>query len=123
MNELIGIWMYVSLIYQGQPMPKPNPELKMTYTFYNNYINEIFYYRENETGFCKRKAEYKLQSDTIIQKVVEVDPANSFNCDQDTDMQMNNISAAKYIVEKNKLYLILPLGDETLTYVWEKQNN
>lgn len=120
MNSLIGIWVYVSLIYQGQPIPKLNPELKMNYIFYSNQMNEIFYYRENENGYCKRKAEYSIVNDTLKQEVVEVDPGNAFFCGQDTDMQLGNVSYVKFRVVENRMYLDLPLGDEILTYVWEK---
>lgn len=120
MNSLIGIWMYASLIYQGQPIPRPNEALKMYFTFENNYTNEIFYYRENERGFCRRKANYKLENGMLHQTITSVDENNADFCSQDSDMQMGASSTVKYEVIDGKFHLYLPLGEETLIYVWEK---
>lgn len=122
MNSLIGIWMYASLIYQGQPIPPPNPDLKIYYNFETENINEIFYYRTNENGTCRRKAEYTLKNSELHQTVISIDPSNAEFCSQDTDMQLGNFSKTKYELKDNKMYLYLPLGDEYLIYVWEKVN-
>lgn len=123
MNSLIGLWLYTSLIYQGQPMDRPNLALKMYYSFESESVNEIFYYRDNEPGSCRRKAEYQIVDSEIRQKVTTVDAANADSCGQDTDMQLGNYSATKFEIIGNKLYLHLPLGEEILTYVWEKVND
>lgn len=120
MNSLIGIWMFVSMIYQGQPMNPPNPALKIYYNFQSETQNELFYYRENENGSCRRTAEYKLTQSEIQQKVTSVDEQNAFFCSQDSDMQLGNISNVKYEMVDDKLYLYLPLGEEQLVYVWKK---
>jgi hypothetical protein len=121
MNSLIGIWMYSSLIYQGQPIPKPNPDLKMYYTFKSDQQNEIYYYRENENGFCRRTASYEVLDNTrLIQKVVEVDPDNADFCGQDPDMQLGTTTEVNFEIKNDKLYLELQLGEDTLVYVWEK---
>lgn len=122
MNSLIGIWLYASLIYQGQPIARPNPELKMYYTFESESINEIFYYRESEKGTCKRKAEYKIVDSEIQQTVISADPNNADICSQDTDMQVGKFSKTKFEVVGNKMYLHLPLGNESIIYVWDKVN-
>lgn len=123
MNSLIGLWLYTSLIYQGQPIARPNPELKMYYSFESESVNEIFYYREGEEGSCRRKAEYEVVNSEIRQKVIAVDPANAGVCAQDTDMQLGYYSVTKFEVIGNKMYLHLPLGEEILTYVWDKAND
>lgn len=120
MNSLIGIWMYASLIYQGHPISRPDPSLQMYYTFESESINEIFYYRSGEKGFCKRKAKYTILKDEILQTVISVDENNADFCAQDTDMQIGNVSSAKFEIENNSLMLHLPLGDETIIYVWKK---
>lgn len=122
MNSLVGIWVYAALIYQGKPIPPPNPDLKIYYSFETEQTNEIFYYRNNEKGFCKRKAEYKIVGSEIQQTVISTDEGNADFCSQDTDMQIGNFSKTKFEVIDNKLYLHLPLGEETLTYIWEKAN-
>lgn len=123
MSSLIGLWLYTSLIYQGQPLARPNPELQMYYSFENESVNEIFYYRKGEAGSCRRKAEYEVVNSEIRQKVTVVDASNADVCAQDTDMQQDSYSITKFEIIGNKLYLHLPLGEETLTYVWEKITN
>ena len=113
MNSLIGVWMYASLIYNGNPLQRPDERLKMYLIFENNSINEILYSREDENGFCRRKAEYEAVNNVLLQKVIEVDPENASHCSQD--------SRTNFEVKEDKLYLHLPLGEETITYVWEKK--
>ena len=122
MNALIGIWFYTSLIYHGTEMPRPNEALKIYFTFENTSINEVFYYREGEHGTCRRKATYSVDGDKLIQKVISVDDANADFCGQDPDMQLGHESVTKFYIKNEKFYLELPLGEETLTYIWEKQD-
>jgi hypothetical protein len=122
MNSLIGIWMYTSLIFQGQPMPKPNPDLHMYFTFESAGQNEIFYYRTGENGYCKRRAEYRIEGQQIYQKITWVDPQNADFCSQDSDMRMGGESSVKFELVEDKFYLHLPLGEDVLTYVWERKS-
>lgn len=123
MNSLIGIWAFVSIIYQGNPLPPPNPNLKIYYNFENENINEVFYYRQNERGTCRRKAEYKIQNNHIEQTVISVDPTNAEFCNQDTDMQMGNVSRTRYEIINGKLHLYLPIGEDFIVYIWDKIND
>lgn len=121
MGTLMGIWFYASLIYQGTPMNKPNPDLIMQISFLNSTTNEIFYYRKNEPGFCKRTANYSIQDGILHQEVTALDENNADYCSQDTDMQLGNISNTPYEIQDDKLLLTLPLGEENIIFVWEKQ--
>lgn len=121
MNALIGVWLYASLIYQGKPMDRPDPALIMKISFLSSTTNEIFYYRNNEVGFCKRTATYYVKDGMLHQEIIAVDPNNADYCSQDTDMQMGQVSATPFEVKDETLYLTLPLGEETLTYVWQKE--
>lgn len=123
MNSLIGIWMYASLIYNGNPLQRPDERLKMYFAFTNSSVNEIMYSRDGENGHCRRKAEYEIKDGHLIQTVIEVDADNADFCSQDTDMQLGNFSTTKFEIKDGKLLLHLPLGDEILTYVWEKQTS
>lgn len=120
MNSLIGIWLYASLVYQGQPVNRPDPALQMYFTFESNSTNEIFYYRKGETGFCKRKASYQIEQDEIVQTVISVDEGNADFCGQDSDIQLGQTSRTKFQIVDDALWLYLPLGDETLIYVWSR---
>ncbi len=120
MNSLIGMWMFTSLIYQGQPMPRPNQSLEIYLMFETADTNEILYFRNDEKGFCRRKAKYEVNNNEIRQTVVSIDEGNADFCSQDTDMQIGNVSVTKFELSNGELKLYLPLGDDVIVYVWEK---
>ncbi len=121
MNLLIGIWLYTSLIYNGQPTPRPDTDLQMYFNFVNESENEIFYYRKSLPGFCRRLATYRIENNLLIQKITALDPKNADFCSEDPDMQLGRESISEFTVSNETFLLHLPLGEETLTFVWTKQ--
>src|SRR5215218_7481373 len=107
MNSLLGIWLFTAVIYQNQLAPPPNPSLQLRISFLSSTRNEIFYYRTNERGYCRRWAEYHIENTDLIQKVVEVDPDNDASCASDVDMQMDSISKTAFEIKDEKLHLHL----------------
>lgn len=120
LGEIIGLWMYTSLIFQGQPMQKPNPDLIIYFNFTNQYENSILYFRLGQKGFCERTANYSVQQDQLVQKVKATNEDNADFCSQDPDMQINRFSMTQFELKDNQLLLHLPLGEDRLTYVWTK---
>ena len=120
MPTLIGIWMYASLIYNGVPVARPNPDLHMYIAFPNSEENELYYYDKTAGTDCRRAASYKTSDRILYQKVKSVNNNNSSSCSSDTDMQINNESYTEVSVEGDKLFMIIPLGDESITYVWTR---
>lgn len=123
MEHLIGIWLYTSLIYQGVPYPRPDTNLQMYFIFNTETENQLFYYRNSETGHCKRTAHYFFEQNKIYQTVTNVDSTNAPECADDPDMQLGRESISDLEVTESCMYLTLPLGDETLTYVWQKADS
>jgi hypothetical protein len=121
MNSLIGIWVFTAIIYQGQLAPLPNPNLHLQFTFLSASQNELFYFRDNERGFCRRSATYQLKDSYLHQEVTEVDPENNSSCAADTDMQLGKVSKTLYEIKDDKMYLHLSLGDNELQYVFTKR--
>lgn len=122
MNSLLGIWLFTSLFYKGEVIPPPNANLKIYYIFQSESQNELYYYRTNEPGFCRRWAEYSVTNQNLIQKVTSVDSENNSECSMDTDMQMGNASQVKYEIIDDQLHLHLQLGEEQIKYIFTKQN-
>ena len=122
MSSLIGLWLFTSVFYQGQLIDPPNPNLKMYYTFQNEYQNEIYYYRTDETGFCRRWANYEINNSFLNQTIQKTDPDNNSNCGTDTDMQLGSTSAVHFEIIDEKLHLFLPFGDEEIQYIFDKLN-
>lgn len=120
MNHLIGIWLYTSLIYQGAPVPRPDENLQMYFIFTGENENQLFYYRKDREGECRRTASYYYDQNKIYQKITSVDPSNAAECESDPDMQLGRESISELEVNESCMYLTLPLGDETLTYVWQR---
>jgi hypothetical protein len=123
MEYLIGIWVYTSLIYQGTAIPRPDENLKMYFAFNSQSENQLFYYRDHSVGHCRRTAVYSFRENKLYQKITEVDPSNSADCAADPDMQPGRESVVDLNVTEHCLYLTLPLGDETLTYVWQRADS
>ncbi|MFZ3231451.1 MAG: hypothetical protein WA160_14685 [Pseudobdellovibrio sp.] len=121
MNSIIGVWVFVAIIYRGELLPKPNPNLNIIFEFSQDQTNKIYYKRNDEAGFCERKATYNYQNNTLVQKNTWVNPDNQPSCAQDADMQLGYESSVKAVVNEEQLYLDLLLGDEVLTYVWQKK--
>ena len=122
MNSLIGIWLFTSVLYRGQVMDPPNPNLKIYYTFQNEMQNEIYYYRTDEKGFCRRWANYEIQNNFLIQTIQKTDPDNNASCGADPDMQLGQTSKVHFEIKNNQLHLYLPLGDEEIQYIFNQQN-
>ena len=119
-QSILGIWFFTGMIYHGQPMPPLNPGLKIYFQFDELGIDTLYYRRDGEVGFCERKATYTFANNKLIQNVFWVNPKNAESCTQDPDMQMGRSSTMPAEIIENKFYLKFQVGDEDLSYVWEK---
>lgn len=117
---ILGVWFFSSLIYNGASLPRPNPDLIMTLNFQDKQINTLHYSRNNEVGFCERKAQYEYDGKNLKQTVIWVNPDNAPSCSQDADMRLGQVSTTPVRTDKEALYMDLPLGEEQLTFVWTR---
>lgn len=117
---LLGSWLFVSLFYRGEMLPLPNEDLKQYYIFNSQSENELFYFRLGERGACRRKAHYEVKDAVIEQTVTEVDSENASFCSQDPDMQLGAFSLVPFEFKKNQLWLTVPLGEEDIVFVFER---
>lgn len=121
MNSLIGVWLFVATIYQGHEAPRPNPDLQLRFIFESESRNEVFYYRNGERGFCRRWANYRIEDNFLIQEVVETDPSNASFCGSDPDMKIGIISKTPFAVKDDKFFLDLPLGNDGIRYIFDRE--
>lgn len=119
-NALWGLWFFTSLIYQGNSLPPPNPDLQISYHFEDSGINTLRYFRIGEQGFCERRAIYEFSRDTLRQQVVWLHPDNASWCGQDVDMQLGYESWSPAWLKNGKFHLAVMMGEENLIYVWER---
>jgi hypothetical protein len=122
LSTLLGVWLFTGLIFQGQDMPLPNPNLKIEYHFTENGLNRLFYYREGEQGFCERTARFQFSENTLFQEVLSVNPDNAPWCAQDQDMRAGYKSWSRAWIKNEKFHLAVMMGEEQLVYVWTKNN-
>lgn len=123
MSSLIGLWFFVGMIYNGHWSDPLNPNLRIIYYFENVSENWLTYYREDEAGYCRRKAEYSIQGNLLIQTITQVDEKNNISCGQDTDMRLGNVSQTSFLVQGDRLYLQVPLGEEKIQLVFVRQED
>lgn len=120
---LLGSWLFIGVFYRGEVLPLPNENLRQYYNFNSQTENELYYYRIGETGACNRKAIYEIKGATIEQTVTEVDSENADFCAQDPDMQKGAFSIVPFEFKKNQLWISIPLGEEEIIFIFEKENN
>lgn len=120
LNALIGVWLFTGLIFQGQDMPLPNPDLQIHYQFEEGGTNVLSYHRIGEQGFCERRAIYEFDGNTLIQQVTWLNPNNAPWCAQDPDMQIGYKSWSKAWLRDGKFHLAVMMGEDNLIYVWDR---
>lgn len=116
--NIIGVWRFVGHVYRGEVIPPFNDKLVLTFEFLEDGTNILKWYRLGENGFCERTANYQYDGKNLVQEVIAVNPKNSFECGQDSDMRIGTKSISSFYKNANNMYLELPLGEETLIYIW-----
>ena len=122
LSQIIGLWMYTGLIFQGQPIAKPSPDLVIYFQFINETDNNLFYFRQDQRGYCERQATYSIDGNLLKQKITSANPDNADVCSADPDMQIGGLSSTRFEIKDEQLYLYLTLGEDELVYVWSKVN-
>ncbi|QDK46723.1 hypothetical protein DOM22_16960 [Bdellovibrio sp. ZAP7] len=120
-ESLLGLWIFSSLIYQGQEVPRPNPALQIEYEFSSDGTNSLRYHRDGEPGFCERRALYQFSEETLMQEVVWINPSNADWCTQDSDMQLGRKTRSHIWFKNGRLFLDIEMGDEIISYIWERK--
>lgn len=103
-----------------------NPKLHIEMKFEEvGQVAWLKYWREDEEGFCERKAIYAIETNAdsgrqiLYQKVMWLNPNNRSDCGRDPDMRFGE-SWTPIEVTTDELRLILPLGEETITFRFSK---
>lgn len=134
--DIFGHWKFVSIIYQGQAMPKPNPELKIEWTFFRNGTERLYWDHGDQNHFCERLSWFRIEEDrtadfkdltddsseraNLMDEVIFLNPLNSADCQQDPDMQMPRVSTTPVSWHGPQLYLHLKASEAELIYVLER---
>lgn len=116
---LLGEWKYEELIYQGQRIQRPDPNLNLTWTFFSNGTERLFWNRGGK-DFCERFASFKFEAGILFENSFAVNPGNASECNKDPDMQTGRQTQSKLNITDTELLLHVPLGDEEIIYVLKK---
>lgn len=122
-QSIVGIWLFTSIVYQGQEIPPPNPALKIYYEFSDTGTNTLRYYREGEHGFCERRAMYEFSGKFLTQEVVWVHPGNASWCNQDVDMRLGTRTSSEAWISEDRLFLEMSMGEEKIIFIWTPQSS
>lgn len=123
-NALLwGKWKFIGYIYEGVFQPPPNPNLILTFEFFEDGTDVLKWYRINEPGFCERRGRYSFDGEQLTDHIFWVNPKNAFECMRDPDMTPGRTQVTALRREDNELHMDLPLSEQTLTYVWGKQES
>ncbi len=120
---LLGIWIFSGVVYRGEELPRPNPDLQLRMMFLNETQMKVHYSHLGENGFCESLSDYSYDAEkrTLHTKVVSLNADNDQKCTQDPDMRIGSEADSEAYVESDKFYLKLRLGEEDLTMIWEHQ--
>ena len=114
--RLYGKWEYVGFQYQGNYY-HTNPNLHVVFNFESEDRLRLSWTRDDDQSHCARLAEYKISDDVLYQKVIWLDPENSFGCSSDPDMVLGQVSETQFSTSENVLNLYLSLNGEQLIYI------
>jgi hypothetical protein len=118
--DLLGQWQYDGFFYDGHRYPNPNPDLDLTFTFNADGTDRLFYARKNESGFCERLADYRLEDEHLVQKITWTNPKNAGECGQDTDMQQGRETDTVLSLTPQELTFHLDLNGLPFLYILKR---
>ncbi len=125
-SELMGQWRLEKMIYEGHELELPNPDLRLTFSFYQNHSLRIYWDRKDPSVFCESMSNWILKVDDsgIVQLQVNtfaVNPMNAGDCAGDPDMTLGKKGNVPISIQNGSLMMQLRLGDQDLTYSFKKQ--
>lgn len=124
-EKIVASWLLDHLIYEEQDMQLPNPDLRLTFNFFENGTLRIHWNRGNVTEFCESFSNWKIENATekhmLTQNTFALNPKNSADCSRDPDMKLGPKPATEIRLENDQLFIVLMLADQNLIYVFNKQ--
>ncbi len=119
-QDLLGKWQAIGYIYQGSFVQPKDPRLLLTFEFFADGSNVLFWQYKKEKTFCERRGRWTVVDGKLRDEVTWTNPKNDMDCGGDPDMQVGKINISPFWVEKKQLFVEIPLGQENLVYVWNR---
>lgn len=121
---LSGTWKFTEMIFKGEHQPLINPDLNLTWTFFENGTERLYWDHKGSPDFCERFANYTYENNQIVEVPFALNPQNAADCGKDPDMQLGRKITSKLVTVSNEqMHLHLSVGDDDLIYVLTKISN
>lgn len=118
---LVGRWLFVAMIYQGQRLPPRDPALQLSYEIRADGTDRLAWNYGPGRESCAREGRWNDADPYLEDEVQSVDPANSSTCGNDPDMAPGNHTLTRYDFASDELRLHFGFSSEELLYVWQRQ--
>jgi hypothetical protein len=120
-SGLEGRWDYEAKILRGVEYPRrPTDTIWLRWEFSAEGQSLLSWGDELLDDHCARRAKFTAVGGILEERVIWVDPENSFSCSYDPDMQLGRVTRTPFFFRAEKLVLRLQLGEEEILYVWKK---
>ena len=116
-KDILGHWKFSEMIYRGEKVPLPNPDLNLNWTFFKNGTERLYWDRGDTSGFCERFSYFNVETNVLSVETLFLNPRNASDCSKDPDMQVGKNAKIKIDVLKDELHFYFQLGEEELIYV------
>lgn len=117
---LWGKWQFKELIFEGERRPPFNPNLILTFEFFESGESILRWERSNEEGFCERRGRWSWDGVHLRDEVIWVNPENNRDCSMDPDMQLGRKTVSRAELVDGDIHLHLPVNESVLIYIFKK---
>lgn len=129
-DQMLGSWVFTKMIYEDNELDPPNPDLRLTFTFFDNGTSRLYWDRKNVPGFCESFSAWTLNpenqaaaiSTKLMLNTFALNPNNNGDCSKDPDMQLGQKPGVNIWIKDQRLFMVIMLADQDLTYVFNKIN-
>lgn len=114
------------MIYEDHVLDLPNPDLQLTFSFFQNHSLRIYWDRKDPSVFCESMSNWTLKTDgsgisQIQLDTFAVNPMNAADCSGDPDMTLGKKESVPIWIQDSSLMMTFRLGDQDLIYIFNKQ--
>ncbi len=119
-ETLTGSWQAVGYYYENQFIQPPDPQLTLTFDFFENGTHRLFWRMKGESTFCERKGTWRLDGDQLFIEATWVNPENGPQCSGDPDMKVGTKTQSTVSFQNDQLWIELPFANSIMIYVWDR---
>lgn len=120
LESLVGEWEFTSVLIDGVERPPFNPKLHLHFLFRANQFDRLWWWRDDEAGFCDRWGRYSFDGKVVNEKVVWVNPDNESSCQMDPDMKLGREALIPIHFLEQRMVIDFDVNGKTVGYVWTR---